>query len=104
MIKKEILFAYGTLRCPKVQKIAFGKKKKGTRDILKGYKKYKRTIEKETCPIILKKKGSFVRGKVYELSKRELKHADNYETELYLRKKVILKSGKSAWVYIGNVK
>jgi len=92
------LFVYGTLKKPEVQKSVFGRIAKTSADILLGYTKSKIKIDK-TYPIILPKKGSYIKGMVFLVSSKELKLIDEYETNSYRRQKVFLKSGESAWVY-----
>jgi len=45
-----------------------------------------------------------IEGMVLSITQDELQHADNYETDDYKRTSVMLRSGKSAWVYIKNDK
>ncbi|MDE4949267.1 gamma-glutamylcyclotransferase, partial [Francisella tularensis subsp. holarctica] len=40
-----------------------------------------------------------VHGTVYELTTNEIKLSVKYEVDSYVRKKVTLKSGNSAWIY-----
>lgn len=94
----ETLFVYGTLKNPEVQKSVFGRVAKSFPDILQNYTRSKIKIDK-TYPIITQEKGRFVRGQVILVSSKELKLMDEYETNSYRRKKVVLKSGVSAFVY-----
>ncbi|MBT2159963.1 gamma-glutamylcyclotransferase [Zobellia sp. KMM 6746] len=45
-------------------------------------------------------KESKIEGIVYELQDNEFLKVDLYEGEAYKKIKVVLKSGKSAWVYV----
>ena len=94
----ENIFAYGTLKDPKVQKYIFGKIAKSSPAVLLDDARSKTKIDK-IYPIIIKKKGNFVRGMVFSVTQKELKLIDEYEGKPYKRQKVILKSGVSAWVY-----
>jgi hypothetical protein len=117
MIKKlgniENLFSYGTLQDEKVQLKTFGRKLSGQEDELLGYNlAFIEITNKEVVELsggshhpIIKYTGLHsdkVSGMVFEISTLELKHADDYEVDDYKRIQVILKSGKSAWVYIND--
>ena|SRR3989344_3321483 len=94
----EKLFVYGTLKKPEVQKSVFGRITKTSSDVLLNYTRSKIKID-NVYPIIIPKKGGYVRGLVFLVSSKELKLIDDYETNSYRRQKVFLKSGESAWVY-----
>ncbi len=96
---KELLFIYGTLKNPKVQKEVVGRVNKALPDILEGYKKSQVKIHGKTYPIVVPDSASSIGGLVLSVIPEELKIIDKYETDAYRRKRVILKSGKSAWVY-----
>ncbi len=97
---KENLFVYGTLKDLKVQKSVFGRTTKGIPDILERYRKSEIEICKKKYPAIVFDRDNFVEGLVISITLIELKSIDKYETDAYKRLKVILKSGKSAWVYV----
>jgi gamma-glutamylcyclotransferase (GGCT)/AIG2-like uncharacterized protein YtfP len=107
---KEYLFSYGTLQKKEVQLELFGRALTGTKDILEGYKistieikdeaflskgngKYQRTLTPS------KAKTDIVDGTVFGISEKELLLADKYEPGNYKRVKVLLQSGKEAWIY-----
>ena len=96
----EQLFVYGSLKKPIIQRSVFGRITKSFPDILQDFTRSKIMIEK-IHPIILPRKGKFVRGLVFSVSFRELRLIDEYETNLYKRRRVVLRSGLSAWVYTG---
>lgn len=96
---KELLFVYGTLKDSEVQKEVIGRTVKAIPDILEGYKKSKVKINGNTYPILVPDSNNSIEGLVISLAPKELKLIDEYETKAYKRKKVILKSGKRAWVY-----
>ena len=95
----EKLFTYGTIRNPRVQKRLLGETINGTPDSIKGYCKSKISIEGEQYPVLKPKPKSSVRGTVLEVSKKELKILDDYETDAYKRSEVRLASGHHAWTY-----
>lgn len=109
---RHLLFSYGTLQLEKVQIESFGRRLKGERDSLPGYKLEEVQIkdpevlaksEKEFHPIAVKSdhpKDS-IEGMVFEISQAELLQADSYEVSDYKRVAETLTSGKKAWVYVG---
>ena len=94
------LFVYGTLRENKVQKEIIGRTVKSTKDLLNGYKKSTIKIEGEYYPILIQSSNSTIEGFVLSVDAEELKKIDEYETNAYKRKRVVLGSGKKAWVYL----
>ena len=110
----ENLFSYGTLQLESVQESSFGRLLKGAKDTLVGYKLEDTLIEDEAVlatsglahhPIAIYtgSKSDEIEGKVFEITEDELKKADEYEVSQYSRAQVILKSGKKAWVYVGEI-
>ena len=61
--------------------------------LLKGEEKYQQTV------IITKNKNDKIKGTVFEITKEELLLADKYEPNNYTRIKIVLESGKEAWIY-----
>ncbi len=107
----EYLFSYGTLQKEKVQMELFGRIFQGAPDTLRGYKAMVIEIKDETflakgeqknqlTAIISDNKKDAVQGTVLELTKEELFLADQYEPDGYGRVKVVLESGKQAWIYV----
>lgn len=96
----EQLFVYGTLKEATTQKRVLGRRAAGIQDILKDFTRSTITIENKTYPIITKKRGESIEGMVISVRLKELKLIDDYETNAYRRKKVVLNSGKSAWAYM----
>ncbi|QFT56534.1 gamma-glutamylcyclotransferase family protein [Microbulbifer sp. THAF38] len=106
----ERLFSYGTLQQENVQLETFGRKLKGSGDILIGYQLSEiriidpqviQTSGKEFHPI-LKYTGNFsdeVEGTVFEISAEELAQSDAYEVDAYQRVAAKLKSCTKAWIY-----
>ena len=106
-----LLFSYGTLQHEKVQVGIFGRILTGSPDVLEGY--YLRTVEitdesflskgeekLQQTLVISNDKNDRVHGRVFELTEGDLLQADDYEPAGYKRVKVVLKSGKSAWLYL----
>ena len=71
----ELLFSYGTLRQPEVQRRTFGRELDGRPD-------------------------AAVDGTVFTISEADLAAADEYEVDDYVRVAVPLRSGAQAWVYV----
>ena len=109
----ELLFSYGTLQYENVQKETYGRKLKGVKDLLLGFKL--KQIEITNTEVLSKSKEKYhpiaipssnladcIIGMVFEITSKELKATDAYEVENYKRVHTKLKSGKSCWVYIEN--
>lgn len=107
----EYLFSYGTLQDEETQLNLFGRTLKGSSDILEDYKittieivdnfflaKGEDKFQKTLIPTGIC--GDFVEGTVFELSEQELSLLDEYEPKNYKRMRIILKSGKKAWIYL----
>ncbi|APG61956.1 hypothetical protein LPB140_02950 [Sphingorhabdus lutea] len=108
----EALFSYGTLQQDNVQMAQFGRLLSGQKDVLTGYKLGEVKI---TDPDVVAKSGldvhhilyassascDRVEGTLFWISEEELKSADEYEVDDYIRRRVTLTSGQQAWVYIG---
>jgi len=107
----ELLFSYGTLRQPEVQRAAFGRELTGRDDAIVGFDLDYVTI---TDPHVVATSGSdrhpilrptdrvdaHVDGMVFAISEAELAAADEYEVDDYRRISVPLRSGATAWVYV----
>jgi gamma-glutamylcyclotransferase (GGCT)/AIG2-like uncharacterized protein YtfP len=107
----ELLFSYGTLRRPDVQRATFGREIDGRPDAIVGYHLDYVTI---TDPHVIATSGSdrhpilkptdradaAVEGMVFEISEADLAAADEYEVDDYRRITVPLRSGGEAWVYV----
>src|SRR3954451_8510190 len=105
------LFSYGTLRQANVQMASFGRLLAGTPDALPRYAKVMIEI---TDPQVVAASGARlhpmvvetgdpaeeVPGTLFLVTAAELAAADAYEVSAYKRIEVVLKSGKSAWVYV----
>lgn len=109
----ELLFSYGTLQREEVQVDTFGRRLKGTPDVLSGYRIEMIEIRDDD---FVAKNGSApqrnleytgsaldtIEGTVLELTREELEQADNYEPAEYKRKLVQLTSNVNAWVYLAT--
>ncbi|MFT3715577.1 MAG: gamma-glutamylcyclotransferase family protein [Gordonia sp. (in: high G+C Gram-positive bacteria)] len=104
------LFSYGTLRQPEVQAALFGRSVPTVDDALPGYRIEWLTI---TDPEVIATSGSdrhpilregspddAAPGAYLELDDAELKAADDYEVDDYVRTAVTLASGVDAWAYL----
>ena len=107
----ELLFSYGTLQKEKTQKELFGRILQGSADTLKGYKVSPIEIKDEKflakgeqknqlTAIVSTNEKDNIKGTALELTKEELLLADKYEPDGFTRIKIVLESGKQAWIYI----
>jgi len=105
------LFSYGTLRQPEVQRATFGREVRGQPDILTGYVLSALEIRDPAViatsgsdrHLILHETGRMadeVAGSALAISAAELAGADDYEVSDYVRVAVVLKSGRTAFVYV----
>jgi hypothetical protein len=108
-----LLFSYGTLRDPVVQRSTFGRELAGHDDRILGFRL---DLLEITDPHVLAVSGQAhhpilaatgdaadtVDGAVLKLSDDELLRADEYEVADYHRVEVPLASGGTAWVYVGD--
>jgi len=104
------LFSYGTLQTEKVQIELFGRILQGWNDVLNGYRTVwagitdtaflaKGEQNYQLTAVLSNDKNDAITGIVFEISEEELLLTDEYEPINYKRSKVILVSGKEAWVY-----
>lgn len=108
-----LLFSYGTLRDPAVQRANFGRELITRPDRIVGFRldlleitdPAVIAISGQTQHPILRATGDpddTVDGAVLELAEDDLLRADEYEVDDYHRVEASLASGATAWVYIGN--
>ena len=108
-----LLFSYGTLRLPRVQKDIFGRLLEGEPDALIGFNLAQVEISDADVlatsgerfhPVAIKSDvdTDLVEGMVFEVSEIELAKADRYEVDDYQRELVALASGKKAWLYVAK--
>ncbi len=107
----ELLFSYGTLRQPEVQRATFGHELNGRPDAIVGFELDYVTI---TDPHVIAtsggdrhpirrpsdRAGAEIEGTVFAISTADLTAADEYEVDDYVRVAVPLRSGRTAWVYV----
>ena len=106
------IFSYGTLRQPEVQRALYGREVATVPDALPGYRLEWLLI---TDPQVIATSGSdrhpilrratpddSVEGAYLVLDEAELAATDAYEVEDYTRSEVVLTSGVTAWVYVGD--
>jgi hypothetical protein len=105
-----LLFSYGTLQRPDVQRSTFGRLLQGEADALVGFEP---SVLRIDDPAFVAASGkadhaivrftgnlqSRVGGMVFELTDDEIAEADRYEPAGYTRIATTLASGKQAWVY-----
>ncbi len=95
----ESLFVYGTLQEPDVQQRIIGRVVTGTPDTLDGFFKSKIAMSDGVYPLVIPRHGSSVDGLLLEVTLDELARMDIYETSVYRRFWVSLRSGRECWVY-----
>jgi|SRR5918995_5147513 hypothetical protein len=107
-----LLFSYGTLQLPEVQRATFGRLLHGHRDELTGFEPSLVEIGdgRQAAAVgrthhanvtFSGRADSRVPGTVFEVTDAELAAADEYERPAsYERVAVTLASGKEAWVYV----
>jgi gamma-glutamylcyclotransferase (GGCT)/AIG2-like uncharacterized protein YtfP len=107
----ELLFSYGTLRQPEVQRATLGREIAGRPDAMVGYDLDYVTMTdahviatsgSDRHPILrtTDRPGAEVEGTVFAISEADLAAADEYEVDDYRRVAVPLRSGGQAWVYV----
>ena len=96
---KELLFVYGTLLEPAVQKDVIGRLVPAEEDFISGYIKTTIELNCGNFPAIMKKNGGMVIGRILELTQEELRLCDLYEGYDYKRERIITQFGVEAWVY-----
>lgn len=107
----ELLFTYGTLQHPEVQRETFGRLVAGEDDVLPGYTvdyaeiEDRRVVDLSGLAVhpVVRATGNphdKVVGRALRLTPEELDAADEYEVSLYRRVAVTLASGRTAWVYV----
>lgn len=108
----ENLFSYGTLQREEVQLATFGRRLKGKRDFLVGYRLTMIPIQDKNIVAasgdihyrniqFTDNASDFIEGTVFTVTKKELEQSDEYEVPAdYKRLLVQLRSGVNAWVYL----
>lgn len=96
----ELLFVYGTLLCPLVQWRVLGRRVPGEADVLEGFRRDVVCLGGVCYPNLSPAPGRVVPGRVLLLTRGELERVDAYETSAYRRVRVVLQSGRRAFVYV----
>ena len=107
-----LLFSYGTLRQPEVQRANYGRLLDGASDALTGYRLQPLAIS--DAEVVLRSGKAVhtiachsgdprdrIPGLLFEMSDAEVEATDAYEVDAYARVEVVLESGMRAWVYVG---
>lgn len=107
-----LVFSYGTLREPAVQRATYGRLLAGRADALVGFVIVRVPIADPARAAALGRPDNVdarhtgiatdrVEGMAFEISDSELVATDGYERpDGYVRRKVILASGREAWVFV----
>ena len=99
-IMSEKLFVYGTLQEAKIQKEVLGREIEGEVDILYNFTRSGIRIDGRMYPVVFPSFRKFVKGLVLPIEASDLPLLDEYETKVYKRVQVTLKSRTEAWVYL----
>jgi hypothetical protein len=105
-----LLFSYGTLQRPDVQRSTFGRLLDGEPDALIGFERSLRRVDdpafvaasgsaEHAIVTCTGREDSRVPGMVFEVRDEELARSDRYEPAGYERVVARLASGRQAWVY-----
>ena len=111
--KKHLLFSYGALKSEQVQQENFGRKLKGTKDLLSGYKLTEVEvkdasvikIDKTDILSIAKKSKETtdkIDGLVFEVTGEELVQIDRFGLSNYKRVQETTDSGAKVWIYVAH--
>jgi gamma-glutamylcyclotransferase (GGCT)/AIG2-like uncharacterized protein YtfP len=96
-----LLFSYGTIQDKTVQMELFGRELAFTEDSLSGYEVINDLeIQGKVYPRLGKAKQGLVYGRVYRLTKEQIRTVDEYETSAYCRISVKSDKGLSVQVYL----
>jgi len=106
-----LLFSYGTLQDPAVQRANFGRELEGRPGALSGYaERLVEIADRDVVatsgatqhPIVVETglDTDRVPGTIFEVTEEELSLADKYEVDDYHRVLLSLESGVRAWVYV----
>lgn len=95
----QLLFVYGTLLDPGIQRAVIGRSDAGQTDDLIGFERTEIDLDGETFPTIVRSTNGSVPGSVIRVSEEDLAKIDDYEGDAYTRIPVRLASGEEAWDY-----
>lgn len=94
-----LLFAYGTLQDKEVQLRVLGRVLEGKKDRLEGYELIPNLVYQK-YPGVVANFHQSVNGMLYRILDADWALLDDYETQAYCRKPLLLKSNQTAWVYL----
>jgi gamma-glutamylcyclotransferase (GGCT)/AIG2-like uncharacterized protein YtfP len=97
-----LLFSYGTLQRPAIQRATFGREVRGQPDELPGHEACSVRIGSHSYRNVRfnGREDSRIAGTLFEVTDEELARADAYESDAaYERVEATLSSGRRAWVY-----
>jgi len=96
-----LIFSYGSLQQAQVQLATFGRRLRGTDDMLAGYDIVRSADGRHANVTLTGRPSDRVPGTAFEVTDAELAAADVYERrEGYQRIAAVLASGTEAWVYV----
>ncbi len=99
---EHLVFAYGTLKEAKIRRELLNRDVAAIKDSLPGFTLENICIGGVLYPIAVRdpydKKP--IPGEVFQVTSREIRIIDEYESNAYKRIKVNLNSGRKAWLYI----
>jgi len=98
----ENLFVYGALKDPEFQKKIFGRAVQGVPDVLPGYVRSSIEVNGNTYPVAMPNEKGEMDGLVIMIGPDEMAHIEAFEETTYEKKRVTLKSGRQAWVYVAS--
>lgn len=112
-VTETLLFSYGTLQLPEVQRAAYGRLLGGSPDVLPGYRLEELPISDpdvvrisgRPVHVIARATGNpddRIAGRLFSLTEAELDATDRYEVDAYVRTEVTLESGASAVAYVAR--
>ena len=96
----ELLFVYGMLQESSVHEHIFGRTLTGNEEVLEKYRISRIDIGGRRYAAAVPSDKGCIKCVVFQITEDDLRKADKYEGRAYKRKKLVLKSGKSAWAYI----
>lgn len=91
-----LLFSYGTIQDPRIQREVAGRTLVGKRDELRGFE----LTPRGRYLNVKRNAAARVTGTAYEITDAELAAFDDYEGDEWVRIEAPLASGRTAWVYL----
>ncbi len=97
---ENVLFVYGTLIDPDVQRAVIGRKVELEAQAVRGYSKRRIILDGKSYPILVPTSEAVTEGFVMRLTTMELAQVDAYESEAYRRTRLTLLDHRDAWAYV----